>query len=454
MPGLSSTKVAVKTCEKRTEVPGWLRQSTTGEELTNVKSREWIAIKPASDDVSLEELWTAAGTLSKYVIAAEFADGLFAIVRKPYSKDGKVIPQGFKAVAVCEGRTVTEKVVAAMKYFLGNARKFITNVQIEDKVVRVEIMTLEEVLDAMKDVNPYKLDTWTAAARRARASKHLEEPDKKALYEGIMVQMTEVKSHFAELEAAQLVVNRLKDKKTWDINDSLWDDCQDAKATIGWGWDPNTKECPEMTMDVWANSPAHLNQSALLVGAAAAGKTQIIHALGKTYCIRYELPLYCYAKALDPFGVLTRSGTTGQSAFFGWSDFDMTTLRNDGLSKEELKSVFDAQEGGSHRARYHVATYPRKTAKAFGINATTKDCAEIFQGMGLDMFAYLMLKDKKKLAQLSATDQAIARRVVIFPIEGQLISKEHIKKLENKDAEKVNAGKQREKEWIQKFRPA
>lgn len=71
----------------------------------------------------------------------------------------------------------------------------------------------------------------------------------------------------------------------------------------------------------------------------------------------------------------------------------MKTIRDKGLAKERLKSLFDAQEGGPHQAPYHIATYPRKTPRIFGINATAKDCAEVFKFIGLPMFAYLMIKD-------------------------------------------------------------
>lgn len=190
----------------------------------------------------------------------------------------------------------------ASKHFLTNSRKFITNMKVEDKIMKIEIMTLDEVLE---DMNPYNLDKWTAAARRARAGKHVEEPAKKALYEGILVELSEVNSQFKELEVAQLVVNRIKDKRMRDINDCLWDDCTDAKETGGWTWDPKHEGVPgydDGQVGQHTGTPEPLG--------VARGRYRCGQDPGKTYCIRYGLPLDCYAKALDPIGSLTRSGTT------------------------------------------------------------------------------------------------------------------------------------------------
>ena len=200
------------------------------------------------------------------------------------------------------------------------------------------------------------------------------------------------------------------------------------------------------------NTEAHRNMSAMLIGAGGAGKSQVMHSMGKTFCIRYQHPLYIYTKALDPMGILTRSGTTGMAGFFGFSDFDPNTLMNSTMSSEEVKSLFDCQEGGSHRARYHVATYPRKTPKCFAPNATAEECGEMFEGMALQMFAHLMNKDVAKMLELSTTDQAIARRVVVFPIKDTIISTEHIQELKNADQAAVTEGKEREQEWMQKHR--
>ena len=450
--GLSVARFTVVSCPKREEMLGFLRNSQTGEELDNVKSREWIALKPTDPDVTVEQLYETARKLSTYVVAAEFQDGMFAIAKKPYSKDKKCIPEGTVAVAAFEGKLSVEKVVIAIQHFMKNSRRFVSNMEMEAKIVKVEIDKLEDVLDKLKDVHPHDLDTWTAAAKRARASKHVEEPEMKGLYEGIMTQIEEVKSHFKEVEMAQLVVNRIKDKRTWDINGDLWSDCDKAKDTKGWSWSPTDKIFPEMTLDEFMNSPAHLNMSALLVGVGGAGKTQIMHSMGKTCCIRYNMQLYCYAKALDPYGALTRAGVTGQSAFFGFSDFDLNTLLNEGLSTEEVKSLFDCQEGGSHRARYHVATYPRKTTKAFAFNVEPDKMAEMFFNMNLPAFANLCNKDRTKMMQMSLTDQAIARRVAIFPVYDTLVSDQQITTLKENDQKTVDVGLDREKEWLRKNR--
>lgn len=57
---LDSPKFTATACEQRAETPEWLRASQKGDELANVKSREWIALKTAGDDITLEAMWTAA----------------------------------------------------------------------------------------------------------------------------------------------------------------------------------------------------------------------------------------------------------------------------------------------------------------------------------------------------------------------------------------------------------
>ena len=73
----------------------------------------------------------------------------------------------------------------------------------------------------------------------------------------------------------------------------------------------------------------------------------------------------------------------------------------------------------------------------------------MFAGMNLLMFQHLMNKDVEKMLELSTTDQAIARRVVVFPIQDQIISSEHIEQLKNADKAAVAEGLEREEEWMQ-----
>ena len=433
-----------------TRNPDFYQESKVTERLTNVKQREWLIIKPDTE-TSLDDIYEAGLKVSSIVLAAEFSDGCVALVRKPYSKTDSCIPSGFKAFAPVNGKWSMDKGIATMLRFLTASTAFKTNINVEEKEQSDACMPLSEILAKMRDVLPKDFDTWTAAAKAARYNKHQKEPEKKSMYEGILVQKEELTRFFHSLSEVQPIVFRMNAKNTWAVNDKLWPDCTDAHDVKGWTWDIHKKKFIGMTLDEWVQE-YHRNQSAILCGAGAAGKTQVMHSLGKTFCIMYGGDLYIYTKACDPVGILTKNGTTTQCSFFGFSDFNLETLMNSSLNAEEVKSLMDSQEGGSHRARQHAAIYPRKTPKCFAFNEDLVDMAKMFRGLGLPQFEHMFNKDAAKLSKMSNSDQATARRVAIFPIESQIVSKEQIAALVATDKEEAKKGQDRLKEWMRQHR--
>ena len=443
----------VKQCDPYQGEPGFLRFADLGPELKNVKCREWIALRPAADeDTTVDVLFEAGLKAGKSVIAAQFADGPGIIVRKAYARGDQCIPAGFKAYAISDAKSVTSNVIAVLRHFLLDSAAFKANLHIADNTENY-IMKLHEVLDALKEVKAHELKEWTAAAKRARDMGFIEEPHLKPLHKGILSQTEEVKEHFKSMSEAILNILRIDDRQTWQVNEQIWEDVdKKAKELIGYMWDIQQQKITKITLDEWINSPLHRNVAAILAGVGGSGKSQVMHAAAKTFCIRYKKLVYFFMKALDPLGILTRGGHTTRGGCFCFTDFDIATLMDSGLTVEELKGLFDVVEGGSYKARYHVATMPRKTPKMFAFNGEIKDFVEFFKTKGLPQIAAVFGEDAEALKKLSQTDQAVARRVAVFPVKDSIISKEAIKALQVADQQAVDEGRANEKEWIKQHR--
>jgi hypothetical protein len=150
--------------------------------------------------------------------------------------------------------------------------------------------------------------------------------------------------------------------------------------------------------------------------------------MAQMFCIRYDFASYAMAKALDPLGVLTKSGEIKLMGAFIFHDFVFKSLQNTALAEEDIKGIIDPNEPCAFPARYHSAVMPKHRARMFSVNIgkstlddTVDDPGYWFQTEGITALAYLARRDADGIRRLGDRAAAMARRVIIFqPTAGEI----------------------------------
>ena len=94
------------------------------------------------------------------------------------------------------------------------------------------------------------------------------------------------------------------------------------------------------------------------MGRSEDGKSTLMEALAKMFCIRAKLQTFVLSKGLDPLGLLTRSREVKHMGAFCFHDFTLTTNRCEQLGEEAIKGLLQSEEAASCPACYHEAVLP------------------------------------------------------------------------------------------------
>lgn len=276
----------IKSCGFYTEEPGVQKPVSLGNNVKTMKSKDWIAIK-APQGASLEDALRIAKENGNYVVAAEITNGCYAILQKPAAIRGK-LPDGWQVLTIHPSKSKPKQVAEAIKSFVTDSSKFTANMTLKE-IDANYIYTLEECIVALKDVkNCEDFDSWTAAAKRAKKMDFKEQPEMTPLYKGISCQKEELRRHFLQKEETSFYIMRIKDEKTWQASSLLWGDASDtAKNLKGYMWNIKKQGFEVITLNQYMMTRLHRLAAPVLVGPGSAGRSQIMHAMAKTFCFRY-----------------------------------------------------------------------------------------------------------------------------------------------------------------------
>jgi hypothetical protein len=207
-----------------------------------------------------------------------------------------------------------------------------------------------------------------------------------------------------------------------------------AKNLTAYCWNGREGKIERFTLESWLDDGKYLTTSVLLLGPAAAGKSKCLHMLAQEITVAAGATQYCYGKALDPLGVLSHAGQLRACKALALTDFDFASSRGKAMSNESLKGLFDALEGGTLKdTRWRAAVLPAGMARLFALNGDERGYGTWFARHGQDGLAILVdklstatdprtpemekwkiMSDATKLLKdLTADDQATARRVAV-----------------------------------------
>ena len=180
-----------------------------------------------------------------------------------------------------------------------------------------------------------------------------------------------------------------------------------------------------MTLGEWRETIQHKLRSMFIIGGNETGQSSLMRALAKLFCVRANRSEYAFLKALDPVGLMTRSGEVSTMACFVFTDFMMRSLKDECLQEESIKALLDPGEPASYPARYHVAQLPKHRPRMFAVNAGKDINGETDFGWWFNQQMYcepltaLARGDRRELSTMSDAQQAVARRTVVFCISNR-----------------------------------
>jgi hypothetical protein len=139
------------------------------------------------------------------------------------------------------------------------------------------------------------------------------------------------------------------------------------------------KKCHITLEDAFDDAePLWLGRTIFFIGKAGGGKSNLLHSLAREVTYKLQGPLphldrYGFSKALDPWGLLTKSDAIARCAVFCFTDFLMKSRISNWLEEEEMKGFLKIDEVGTIPARYHPATFPEMRPKFCAVNSSLDD---------------------------------------------------------------------------------
>jgi hypothetical protein len=173
------------------------------------------------------------------------------------------------------------------------------------------------------------------------------------------------------------------------------------------------------------------------VGLAGKGKGILAHAIAYLLTVAQGKECYYMTNALDPVGLQCRANAMENFGCVILDDIKMESCKDTKLELEECKNAFEVESGGSYKSRYHVAEFPAGQPRILLENNMLDPHSEVLVSwfaqnkMTVADIVYRNPPDASQQIKKITDDvqKAIARRLVIFPIEGFCMTKTYWKEL-------------------------
>lgn len=165
------------------------------------------------------------------------------------------------------------------------------------------------------------------------------------------------------------------------------------------------------------------------------------------------------AKAIDPLGILSHTGVFKKAGALIMADADFKTTKGP-MTAEEVKSVFDIQEGGTVQGtRYRPANFPGSgdLPRIFNMNAKPANMGTFFRKHEMYGIATMiealaeadLQKAEQQLKNLDADTQAQVRRfaVALHMGEESLVTEDTVATLKSNAKKLAEGAKKRRMDY-------
>jgi hypothetical protein len=237
-----------------------------------------------------------------------------------------------------------------------------------------------------------------------------------------------------------------------------------AKTLEVFIWSNTEGKFRVITLEAWLEEGQYLETSLMLLGAAAVGKSRILHMLSQELVLSSDDSgegSYVFGKSLDPLGVLAHAGSLRGCSCISLTDFDLAAARGRVLSSETVKSLLDVPEGGVlQECRWRSCTLPPSMPRMFALNGEPSTYGSYFAkyeqyglaltigklevatapGTGVLERARLLAELQGEVRKLGADDQAKLRRVAVAICRENLVAGEVVEAMQRDNREKAARG--------------
>ena len=190
-------------------------------------------------------------------------------------------------------------------------------------------------------------------------------------------------------------------------------------------WNHITETIDESTLGVVMNTVKCRQKSVLFVGAAGAGKDNLLCALAALCCKRQGVETFMESDGLDPFGAATKAGLTERQGAFVMNDVELKTKLQGRLSLEDVKHLLNVEKPAQFNARYGNAILPACRPRLLSMNCGklpdgAVDWSAWFVREELPFVAHLLSGTVSEIRALGEDQKAVLRRMIVVKIDKPL----------------------------------
>ena len=357
-----------------------------------------------------------------------------------------------------KGGGQSQKIIETISTLRKGCKAFLTNLDVRAaEHTANDDMSYEQALETVED---WGVDRLTAFVENAKIKRSRDKALSGLEYVCLISKASLMEVVKLRQDAGEFVFYLGGDRQRRDCPKTFADGATEyAKNLKVYVWNPSSKQFDTMTLQAWLESDEHLLTALLLLGEGGKGKSKLSHMLAQDLTVGYAKELYVLAKAVDPLGILSHTGVFKKAGALIIADADFKTTKGP-MSAEEVKSVFDIQEGGTIQGtRYRPANFAGggELPRIFNMNASPADMGKFFRKHdmhGIAMVLEAIAGDKlqkaaEQLQTLDAVTQAQVRRfaIALCMKEESLVTEDTIATLRANTKERALAAKRRRENY-------
>jgi hypothetical protein len=272
---------------------------------------------------------------------------------------------------------------------------------------------------AVEYIADFDEKTWISLIANAEGKK----ADKMRLSEvehNMLIYRGRLEAHLKpRFEAAMLV------RVAANIKPDLSEFLPSVKQLETLEWDYIKSNIETSDLGTVINSVKCRQKSLLFVGAAGAGKDNLLCAIAALCCKRQGVDSFMESDGLDPFGAATKAGLTDRQGAFVMNDVELKTKLQGRLSLEDVKHLLNVEKPAQFNARYGNAILPANRPRLISMNCGKLPTGAIdwsawFVREELPFVAHLLNGTVSAIRALGEDQKAVLRRMIVVKIDKPL----------------------------------
>jgi len=274
-----------------------------------LKSREWFILH--KHGATLDDTISIASSIGPHC-AALLGPNAVALVYK--DRNARItVAEGWSTRSPTTGPKATQDaVLATLNTLFTRSCHYFSQMAIEAIPAPCSMYTYQQLKEHFQFATEAEWKDAVGEAQRAGSKfiNYKEYPELAALHKGINTHHGLLSQDFADKsKVGRKMVYEVDSDETLKQCPFYWHDAKEScKKTVCWAFDIDTLKPFKFTLDEYMRSPLYKRHALWLHGAPNMCKSQVLHMMGKTFCIYFHKRWYIFGKHIDPCGMYTKSG--------------------------------------------------------------------------------------------------------------------------------------------------